>query len=251
MAIGDKYRAKVAELEGREQTDDGLDGAQLKAILLKGLSFSDARELANAGLSFEDICEVADAQQRTHSSGSDMQTVLQQNAATMEQVLSRARNRRPEAYNGDIPHTWRSAFNPDGHADPTPPLKCKMHEGYWDIENQKAIDRWEIEGSIDGLGPNTKLEVLLANRLQPGEYRVRNHDGVEGLVRVVAQTSEATGAVTKLTIAYPHNWVDKASKGRLKPSLLRVFCDMYDIGSEKPDHMMAWLKKQKQDSVAA
>jgi hypothetical protein len=249
MAIGDKYRAKVAELEGREQADEGLSGEQLKAVLLKGLSLSDARELANAGLSFEDICEVADAQKSNVQSGGDMGTILQQNAVMMEQVLSRAKNRRPEAYNGDVPHRWRSAFNPDGADAPTPPLKCKMHEGYWDAEKETAVDRWEIEGSIDGLGPNTKLEVLLANRLEPGEYRVRNHDGIEGLVRVVAQKSEATGAVTKLTIAYPHNWVDKASKGRLKPSLLRVFCDIYDIGSEKPDHMLAWLKKQ--DAVAA
>lgn len=249
MAIGDKYRAKVAELEGREQAD-GLTGEQLKAVLLKGLSLSDARELASAGLSFEDICEVADAQRANVQSGGDLQTVLQQNAAVMENVLTKARNRRPEAYNGDVPHRYYSAFNPDGADDPTPPLKCKIHEGYWDVENEKAIDRWEMEGSVDGLGPNTKLEVLLANRLEPGEYSVRNHDGIEGLVRVVAQRSEATGEITKLTIAYPHNWVDKASKGRLKPSLLRVFCDIYDIGSEKPEHMMAWLKKQQQ-SVAA
>ena len=173
----------------------------------------------------------------------------QQNAELQEKMLEKARNRRPEAYNGDVPHRWRSAYNPDGADDPTPPLKCEMHEGYWDEREQKAYDRWKIEGSIDGLGPNTKLEVLLANRLEPGEYMVRNHDGVTGKVRVVAQRSDATGAITKLTIAYPHNWVDKASKGRAKPSLLRVFCDIYDIGSEKPEHMMKWLREQQ--AVAA
>jgi hypothetical protein len=242
--------AKFTNPRDRGELDEpSLSGDQLKAVLLKGLSLSDARELAAAGLSFEDICEVADAQQKNVQSGGDLSTVLAQNAATMESVLTRARNRRPESYNGDIPHRFTSAYNPDGNEHPAPPLKCKMHEGYWDVESQKAVDRWEIEGCVDGLGPNTKLEVLLANRLEPGEYKVRNHDGVEGLVRVVAQRSEATNEITKLTIAYPHNWVDKASKGRTKPSLLRVFCDMYDIGSEKPEHMMQWLKSQ--ESVAA
>jgi hypothetical protein len=220
MAIGDKYRAKVSELEGREQ------GEAAPPVALTQEQFAQLLAAVSG-----------------RSDGGDIAGALEK---VGESIASNVRNRRPESYNGDIPHRFTSVFNPDGNEHPAPPLKCKMHEGYWDVESQKAVDRWEIEGCVDGLGPNTKLEVLLANRLEPGEYTVRNHDGIEGKVRVVALRSEATGEIVKLTIAYPHNWVDKASKGRLKPSLLRVFCDIYDIGSEKPEHMLKWLREQEQ-----
>lgn len=249
MAIGDKVRAEHERKEEAALNEQGkLSARQIKEAIGRGLSLRDARELAESGIRFEEILEIADAQAATlkqAQSGQDMAPLMEQFAAVTEKAISSARNRRPESYNGDVPHKGISIYNPDGLANPAPPLKCKVFEGSWNADAEKAVPYWEMEGCMDGLGPNSKLEVLLANRLQPGEFRVRNHDGDEGLVRVVAKKSEATGEVTQLVIAYPHAWVTKTSKGRLKPSLLRVFCDIYGADGEKPEQLWKWLRAQE------
>jgi hypothetical protein len=241
MGIGDKVRAAAEEKAEQQMNADGkLSGRQLKELVGLGLSLSDARELAASGIGFDDIREIAEVQsshtKQATSEGADISTVLQQNAAMMEKVIEKARNRRPESYNGDFPFPNISAYNPDGDASPAPPLKCEMWEGYWDERAQKAVRDDKI-----GAESLTKLEIRLLNELRGGEYRVENYDGEMGLLRVIATNDEATGALSRIVLAYPHAWVNKASRGRKKPVMVRVLSDVLDIGSHKASDIQRWL----------
>lgn len=232
-----------------------LTGEQIKTLVTKGLSIADARELAASGIRYEEIAEIADAQAQTlhlaKPGSGDMHSVLAQNAAMMEKVIEKARNRRPESYNGDFPFPNISALNPDGDAAPAQPFKCEFFEGYWYRDEREHRDKTVIEKPGIEHGQLSKLEVRLMNLIQPGEYSVENYDGERGTVRVVATVNEATGAVQQLSILYPKHWVDKASKGRKKPVFVRVLADMLGIESHKASDMVRWLSEREQQTVAA
>lgn len=227
-----------------------LTGEQIKTLVTKGLSIGDANELANRGIPYEEISEIADAQAQTlhlaKQGGGDISTVLAQNAAMMEKVIEKARNRRPESYNGDFPFPNITAYNPDGDASPAPPLKCEMWEGYWDERAQKAVRDDKI-----GAESLTKTEIRLLNQLTGGEYRVNNYDDELGLLRIIATMDEATGVLSRLVLAYPHPWVNKASKGRKKPTLVKVLSDVLEIGSHRPADIQKWLNEREAQTVAA
>lgn len=249
--VGYHVRKAEEERAEREANEQGkLSGRQIKELITKGMALADATALAASMISFEDISQIADlqAQQRAAAAGtSEIAQLAAQHREDMTTLIEKARNRRPESYNGDFPHPEISSRNPDGYTKPVPPLKCEMHDGAWSDRDQKvgAIDQPFEADQLD------KHEVRLLNLLQPGEYRnIENFEGETGTVRVVASYNDASGALTRLVIAYPQKWVEKSSQGRKKPALTKVLMAL--VGYEGPvSKLNAWLDEKEGVTVAA
>jgi hypothetical protein len=251
MAIGDKVKAAdEAKAEAALNADGKLSARQLKELVGLGMALSDARDLAASGIAYDDIHEIAEQQAANlkGAEGADLTAVLAQNAAVMEKVVEKARNRRPESYNGDFPYHGISAFNPDGFAKPIPALKCEMTEAMWMVNEKTRMieyhDTYPLEQSENG--PLTKREVRLLNLLEPGEYEVENRDAERGVVRIVANLNEATGQPVKLLLACPMAWWTKEGKQK-KPSITDLCCQILGIEG----NVDRWLDARESSSVAA
>lgn len=136
-------------------------------------------------------------------------------AEAMKEIAKVARSRRSESYNGDFEFPNLSAFNPEGDADPRPPLACRMWIGIWNDKTREAQTGYEMEW--DQL---SKREILLLNRLveAEGAYPVERTDGVRGTLRVVVDRDPG-GAPTRLILTYPHGWLDQDTKNAV-PSIV-------------------------------
>jgi hypothetical protein len=186
--------------------EPGLTGAQIRDVMLRGMSLSDAKELAASGLTFEDICEIADAQaSRTKGNNAEI-------ADSITQGIKEAKEPIPEnkASNGI------SDSNPLGVSSPRPGFKCEMWMGV--VDDKGDVKPWyEIEQS-----DVTIWEECALNTLEPIESVICSlgSDRPDLRIRVEARRDSISQKLLRLMVAVPLTWVQKgpdSRKGQIPP----------------------------------
>ncbi len=84
--------------------------------------------------------------------------------------------------------------------------------GWWDDEEQKVIPAYPY--LADEHGGCTREERDILNRVEPGIYKVRRRDGVEGSVRVEIR-KDVDGTPMRLVVCVPKNWLGKELKNMI------------------------------------